>query len=370
MANQQKYETQLPASFDQNNVGLFDEIDFRENIDQAEAYEIANHIEQRENDAADEVVKLAIIDNQVDFDLKEGRLTIFPAAVRDLINLLLFIFHNLRIISDIIVTLDNHLLAHIFSPIFWVSAADGKTHPWPGSKGELTAIFPDDVGTKWNVNPKMVWICLGKKATPENIAELQKYAKWYCAELLRQGKPPLVVWPVHCRLGSKGAALVPALMRAVDFFDVVRGSVSTWRVKGLNKLTEGYSPFGDEIKMYGKTKVGEDSVAVIQDLLNCAMLIIAGQALSHCVRAAIYDIMRQILEMEKAQGIDPSQSLTRKIYILVDASSPVPTFEKQAQDALIDFKNAGMNVVLTTTPIRDWPNLPKGVAAKIDRLAA
>lgn len=363
----QGYELPIPSDVDLSPevVGLYSELNFTETVQAAESWKDKHHIQPAEDDEVKATV--AIIDDQGDFVLsaeEEGaRLSIGAKAVTDLIALLAFIYTNLRVISKLVVTLDTHFLSQIFHPIFWVSTADGKTHPNP-----FTAILAHQVGEDpsqghlWKPNPMMCNIVMGEKFTTANYAKLLRYAQFYCSELSKRNKPPLVIWPYHCRLGSKGATLVPSLMRALDFFEVARWSKVIYRIKGNNALTEAYSPFGDEVTQYGKAKIGEESEQIIKDLLESDILIIAGQALSHCVRAAIYDILQKILQQ------DPE--LAKKVYILIDATSPVPGFEQQAQDAVADFKAHGMNIVTTAQPIAEWPNLSSKVRTWLQKRAA
>lgn len=368
-ANKQRYGYELPVPGDVEltaaAVGEYSELDMPATVAAAQTWKDQNGIEPVESDEA--TITVAVIDDQDDFNLDpatEGsRLSIFPKAVTDLVALLTFIYTNLAVISKLVVTLDTHFLSQIFHPFFWVSAADGKTHPDP-----FTAILAQQVGDDpskghlWKPNPAMCYIVMGKPYTPANYNAVLRYAQFYCAELAKRNKPPLVIWPYHCRLGSKGATLVPSLMRALDFYEVARWSPVIFRIKGNNRLTEAYSPFGDEVTQYNRTKIGEESDQFIQDLLETDVLVIAGQALSHCVRAAIYDILGKILQQ------DPE--LAKKVYILIDATSPVPGFEQQAKDAVADFKAHGMNVVTTDTPIIEWPNLPAKVKTWLEKKAA
>jgi hypothetical protein len=79
-----------------------------------------------------------------------------------------------------------------------------------------------------------------------------------------------------------------------------------------------------------------------------------GQAKSHCVLSTLRDIQ------EHVQKTDPT--LADKVYILEDAMSPVPPppidplppaldFPRIAEEAIVEFKRAGMHVVKTTDPI-------------------
>jgi nicotinamidase-related amidase len=250
------------------------------------------------------------------------------------------------------VTLDSHFLWHIFHPVFWLDAL-GKY------VGKYTLIQTDDIGVKYFVNPEMCGILFPKLANPlRKLPWLVEFAKAYTRKLAAEGKPPLVVWPVHGRLGHVGHGLVPAFAAALDFHDVLRYTETEYLSKGDLKLFEYYSPFGSEVldlTVSGRTVRGRKSAAVVRRLLKYRVLIVAGEARSHCVRAGLLDILAAIKE------IDPS--LAERVYILEDCTSNVPGFEKQGDDGLAMFAESGMHVVQSTTPMTEWPGMPKEVLA-------
>lgn len=333
-----KYELELPPLFDAGRVGEFFTPNYDDITLKATEWRERHSIGPRRKDK--HPVALAIIDQQKTFCLSDGELTIAPASVSDTVNLCRFIYRNMRVLSDIILTLDTHYLFQIFHPLFWLDG-DGNY-----AKG-FTVILPGDVGKTWSVNPEMAYILFGDM---KYLPWLQSYAVHYTAELARLGKPPLVVWPVHGRLGSPGHAIVPSLQVAVDFHDIARWSRSQYRIKGDLPLSEYYSPFGTEIvQAHDGIVVGEESDKAVEDLLKYEALIIAGEAQSHCVRAAIYDVLKKI----KSQ--DPA--LANRIYILEDCTSPVPGFEPQGTQALDDFKKNGMHVVNSKTAMEEWPDI-------------
>lgn len=340
--NLRQYELPTPPLYDPARVGDFFTPNYDELMNAARDWRLKHKISPRRTDKHS--VALTIIDQQKTFCLSDGELSIAPASVSDTVNVCDFVYRNLRVISDLILTLDTHYLFQIFHPLFWMDA-DGN-HP-PG----FTVVLPGDIGKRIFVNPEMAHILLGDM---KFLPWLQSYALHYTEELARTGKPPLVVWPVHARLGSPGHALVPALQVAVDFHDIARWSKSQYRIKGDLPLSEYYSPFGTEIvRAHDGVVVGEESDKVVEDLLKYEVLVIAGEAESHCVRAAIYDILKKI----KLQ--DPS--LAKRIYILGDCTSSVPGFEQQGKDAIEDFKKNGMNVVDSKTPMEDWPGIPSDI---------
>ena len=94
--------------------------------------------------------------------------------------------------------------------------------------------------------------------------------------------------------------------------------------------------------------------AVIKKLLEFDVIIIAGQAKSHCVAWTIDDLLNEI----KAK--DPE--LAKKVYLLEDCTSPVVIpgvidFTDQANEAFKRFADEGMNVVKSTDPINTWPGI-------------
>ncbi len=336
------YELPLPALYDQNKVSNFFTPNYDEIMAAAQEWRTRHKISPRRTDRHS--VALTVIDQQKTFCLNDGELSIAPASVSDTVNLCNFIYKNMRVLSDLILTLDTHYLFQIFHPLFWI---DGYGNHPPG----FTVVLPGDIGKRIFVNPEMAYILLGDQ---KYLPWLQSYALHYTEELTRSGKPPLVVWPVHARLGSPGHALVPALQVAVDFHDVARWSRSQYRIKGDLPLSEYYSPFGTEVtRAHDGVIVGEESDKVVEDLLKYEVLVIAGEAESHCLRAAIYDILKKI------QKQDPK--LAERIYILGDCTSSVPGFEQQGKDAIEDFKKHGMHVVDSATPMQDWPNIPSEI---------
>jgi nicotinamidase-related amidase len=336
------YELPPPALYDRNRVGDFFTPSYDEIMLVSRRWREQHKIRPRRNDQ--HAVALTVIDQQKTFCLKDGELSIAPASIDDSIRLCEFIYRNVRVLSDIILTLDTHYLFQIFHPLFWLDA-DGN-HP-PG----FTVVLPGDIGKRIFVNPEVAYLLLGDM---KFLPWLQSYALHYTEELARTGKPPLVVWPIHARLGSPGHAIVPALQTAVDFHDVARWSKSQYRIKGDLPLSEYYSPFGTEVtRAHDGVVVGEESDKVVEDLLKYEVLVIAGEAESHCVRAAIYDILKKVKQQDPA--------LAKRIYILGDCTSAVPGFEQQGKDAIADFKRNGMHIVDSHTPMEDWPDMPRDI---------
>ncbi len=181
---------------------------------------------------------------------------------------------------------------------------------------------------------------------------LQKYALHYVKQLTAAGKYPLTIWPYHSMLGGIGHALVSAVEEAVFFHNIARNSQTIFEIKGSNPLTENYSVLRPEV-LDGEDgrAIATKNTSLIQKLLDFDVVIIAGQAKSHCVAWTIDDLLTEITAK------DPQ--LAKKVYLLEDCTSPVVVpgvidFTDQAQAAFDRFAAAGMNIVQSTHNIADW----------------
>jgi nicotinamidase-related amidase len=89
----------------------------------------------------------------------------------------------------------------------------------------------------------------------------------------------------------------------------------------------------------------------MQELHTYDVVVIAGQAKSHCVAWTIDDLLGYILEID--------ESLVKKVYLLEDCSSPVVIpgvidYTDQADAAYQRFAQAGMHIVRSTEPLHNW----------------
>jgi nicotinamidase-related amidase len=146
------------------------------------------------------------------------------------------------------------------------------------------------------------------------------------------------------------------------FHAYARAAQSWIEMKGMHPLTEYYSALAPEVaKRHDGGVLTEPSTRFPEMLLDYDVVVIAGQAASHCVKSTIEDLLTRI---------DPE--LTRKVYILKDCMSSVAVpdparagqfvfdFTDQAEAALAVFKGAGMHVVESTVPMAEWPDFGSG----------
>ncbi len=241
--------------------------------------------------------------------------------------------------------MDTHTAMQIFHPIFWVN--DSGEHPI----GAQTIISLEDVKKGvWKVNPEVA-----DSVANGDEERLQRHVLHYVQKLTESGKYPLMVWPYHSMLGGIGHALVSAVEEAVFFHCIARKSQSRFEIKGDNPLTEHYSVFSPEVREGPDGQVlAERNTRFIKKLQEFDVVIITGQAKSHCVAWTISDLLGEIRSLDN--------ELVKKVYILEDCTSPVVVpgivdFTDQANAAFQGFADAGMHVVKSTDPINTWPGI-------------
>lgn len=294
-------------------------------------------------------VCLMPIDDQITFCFPNAELPVI-GALDDINRTCEFIYKNLESITEIDPTFDTHVAIQIFHSLFWVDENGNNPNP-------ATLISADDVEKGvWTVNPAIAYTINGG-----NYNALRKHALHYTKELARKGRGVLIVWPYHSMLGGVGHALVPNLEEAIFFHTVARGTQMSPQIKGGHPLTENYSILGPEVTTddTGRSFGAQRNVKFIEKLLKFDYTIILGQAKSHCVAWSIDDLLTEI------NAKDPA--LARKVYLVEDCTSPVKVpdgkggwildFTQQGNEAFEKFKNAGMHVVQSTTPIKDWPDM-------------
>ena len=292
---------------------------------------------------------MLLIDPQFDFSHSEGSLFVGgrsgTGAMDDQAKLARFIYQYLHVITGITPTMDTHLLHQVFYPS--AHLRDDDSHPEP-----FTTITAADYRSgKYRPNPAMA---------SENGMDpvfLQRQFVHYCEQLEKSGKYSLTLWPYHCVIGSHGHQLAGIVDEARQFHGFARGVSNTPEIKGGNPLTEHYSIFQPEVTTLwngqpipGVTK----NTRLIERLLRSDVVVITGEAASHCLAWTIDDLLTHIL------ANDPS--LAKKVYIMTDCTSPVVIpgvvdYTADAEAAFARFQNAGMHLVKSTDPIEDWPGI-------------
>ena len=302
--------------------------------------------------------QLLIVDAQRDFCHPRGTLFVGGRSGRgatdDLARLVGFIYRNLEQVTEITCTLDTHLPFQIFFPSFWRQRDGGA------ATAHRRVRLADVRAGELVPNPEIAWwLCDG------DLAWLQRQVEFYCQTLEASGRYELYLWPAHCLLGGDGHALMGALQEARLFHSFVRASPAPLESKGAHALTENYSVLAPEVLLtHDHRPLGERNEPLIDRLLTADVLIVAGQAASHCVRSSLDDLLEVIGERDPA--------LATRIYVLADCMSAVVVrdperpgeivadFTAEVDAALERYRRAGVNVVESTSPLSEWPGRPWG----------
>jgi nicotinamidase/pyrazinamidase len=272
-------------------------------------------------------IQVLIIDPQNDFcDLPVDWLSTDPVtgqvtspalpvtgAHADMLRLAKLIREGGSGISGICVTLDSHHRFDIAHPTFWKTRAGDSVQPF-------TPITAAQVRN-------------GEYA-PKDTSMLPK-ALAYIDQLEQRGRYTLMVWPVHCEIGSWGHNVHPEVKAAYNLWEDSNSAMAQKISKGSNPWTEHYSAMQAEVPDE-EDPATQLNTALIASLDQADLLIIAGEASSHCVKATTEHIVANL----------PSGN-TRKVVLLSDCMSSVGGFEAQHK-AFLD-NMASLGVVLSTS---------------------
>jgi nicotinamidase-related amidase len=258
-------------------------------------------------------VHLITIDPQVDFCDPTGSLFV-NGADEDMKRLAKMITRLGKKINEIHVTLDSHRTIDIAHPIFWVNSKG--EHP-----GAFTLISEDDVvNGKWTTT----------------------YPAWrqrgidYVRTLKKNSRYLLCIWPPHCIIGSRGHSIYPSISDALIKWENDNFRIVDYITKGSNIFTEHYSAVKADVPDSSDPSTMTNTRLI--DILQTAdVILITGEALSHCVANTIRDIAN-----------DFSPENIKKFILLEDTTSNVGTFEQLGKDFVKEMVAKGMQVTKST----------------------
>ncbi len=301
----------FPSFYDPSRIGTLYYPDVATIAAEATAAGLKPAVEDKEN------VHLVIIDMQIDFCHEKGSLYV-PGALGDIQRTIEFIYNNAERITNITCSLDSHLPHQIFHPAWW--ADENGNHPAP-----FTLITYDDIKQgKWR----------------PLVAPVQSTN--YVKQLEQEAKKQLTIWPYHVMIGSIGNALDPELFTAVLWHSIARKTQPTWLTKGSIPLTEHYSIIQPEVPVPNHPMGGKNK-PFLDTLAQADVVVIAGEAESHCVLETVEDLVEDF-------GSQPEA--LQKIYFLRDCTSPVlhpdVDFHAIAQARFADFEKQGVNFINST----------------------
>ena len=237
---------------------------------------------------------LLIIDPQNDFLDTAGAALPVPGANADMDRLAQWLCNHSDAVDSVTVTLDSHASVGIERTTFWLDAQGRELAPF--TTVTLAAVQAGQF-------------------VPRHAQRLPEVLR-YLQQLEAGGQRQLVVWPVHCVLGTWGHLIHEGLSEALAAWELHSGNTVHKVLKGHNPLTEQYSAFRAEVP-----GADDPRTALNQPLLQAlerpsGTLLVAGEALSHCVAASVQDLIEQ-WDAERLQ----------RTVLLTDCMSPVPGFE-------------------------------------------
>lgn len=231
-----------------------------------------------------------------------------PGAHADLLRLAGFIRSTAARLDGITATLDAHHRYDIAHPPYW-------------RQGDGSAVAPFTAITAAQVR--------AGQYTPAVAAELPRSLA-YLDALEASGRYTLMVWPVHCQLGSWGQGLHPAVLAACNAWEDARHTPVRVVDKGSHPWTEHYSALQAEVPDPAEPAT-QLNQALLARLDAASTLVVAGQASSHCVKATVEHLVQHL------PGRRPERLL-----LLTDCMSPVAGFEAQAADFLAAMQGLGV----------------------------
>ncbi|MFC5473300.1 cysteine hydrolase [Paraherbaspirillum soli] len=221
-----------------------------------------------------------------------------PGAHADMLRLAELINLGSAGISGISVTLDSHHRIDVAHPTFWTDAAGAAVTPF-------TQISASQVRAGAYL-PRI------PQALPHVLA--------YLDQLEAAGRYRLMVWPVHCEIGSWGHDVHLDLRHAYNRWEESTLNSVAKISKGSNPWTEHYSAVRAEVPD-PEDPLTQSNQSLLDSLAKADRIYIAGEAGSHCVKATTEHI---------AENFGPKN--IAKLVLITDCMSPVTGFETQHQE--------------------------------------
>ena len=257
-------------------------------------------------------IHLVVIDPQNDFCDPNGSLYV-PGAENDMVRLATMVQRIHPKLDDIHVTLDSHRKVDIAHPIWWKDSSGARPDPF-------TTISAADVQAgKWNAK----------------MPSLQGRSLEYLQQLEANGRYPHCIGPPHCLIGSWGHNVFPALFEAMQEWADSFATVD-YVTKGSNVYTEHFSAVKAEVPD-PEDPTTQMNAKFVQTLEDADIILLAGEALSHCVANTMRDTADAFSDPKYIE----------KVHLLTDASSNVTGFANLGEDFVKELTGKGMK--LTTT---------------------
>jgi nicotinamidase/pyrazinamidase len=278
-------------------------------------------------------IQLLVIDPQNDFcDLPSSYLPMNPitgesispslpvsGAHADMVALASVIKDGMNGISGITVTLDSHQRLDIAHPTFWSDTNGNPPAPF----------------TQITVSDLEAGIY-----RPRDESSLSR-AMEYLIALEAAGRYKLIIWPIHCEIGSWGHNVHLDVRTAYNQWED-RMQASVVKIsKGSNPWTEHYSAVEAEVP--DEKDIGTQTNQMLLNIVKSADVVyIAGEAGSHCVKATTEHIVDNL-----------SAEQIKRLVLITDCISPVTGFEAQQVAFMAAMEKRGVRLVSSKEAIAE-----------------
>jgi nicotinamidase-related amidase len=255
---------------------------------------------------------LLLIDPQNDFCDLPGAALPVPGADADMHRAAAFVRNGHASITDVVITLDTHPTVAIERTSFWQQGSGEPIPPFT----EITKAAVRD-----------------RQYVPRNEALLPEVLR-YLQALEAGGRYKLMVWPIHCVLGTWGHNIHSALAREIAAWEEREQRGAFKVLKGQNPMTEQYSAIRAEVPHASDPQTQTNRLLIARARPAEGLLLVAGEAASHCVAATLEHLFEELSAAELG-----------RVVILRDCMSPVPGFEAQAEEFFEKARQRGARVV-------------------------
>ena len=276
---------------------------------------------------------LLVIDPQNDFcDLPASYLTLdphsgqnigpalpVPGAHADMQRVAQLISQGGTGLSEISVTLDSHHRYDIAHPVFWLDQEQQQVAPFTQISAEAVR---------------------QAQYQPRDMTALPRVLA-YLDALEQAGRYQLMVWPIHCEIGTWGQAIHADVRAAYNQWEDKHCRPVQKILKGSNPWTEHYSAIMAEVPDDDApdTQLNRQFIDIVK---LADRVYIAGEASSHCVKATTEHLVAHL----------PSSSIA-KLVLLTDCMSPVSGFETSHQKFIGDMQALGVQTATAADVLPD-----------------
>ena len=257
-------------------------------------------------------LQLLVIDPQNDFMDIDGAALPVPGASADMDRLAGLLDALQPRVDEVVVTLDSHPGVGIERTTFWCAGDGAPVPPFTmvsAAQARAGSYRPRD---------------------PALQAEVQTYLD----QLEAGSGRTLIVWPVHCVLGTWGHAIQHRLAQSLAGWESAHARNSDKVLKGRNPMTEQYSAFRAEVPRADDAATHLNAGLLARLGAGGATVLVAGEALSHCVAASGEDMLA---------GMDDTR-LSNTVF-LTDCMSPVSGFEEAGRVFLDSLPRRGVRTM-------------------------